>query len=309
MGPCVKSWQPGTGASARYRRSMPLRRLLLPVLALAVLLCLTSAREARAANEAVMVDISQRVNDAWLAKQLPDGALADRFSGGAPSYGYGTAMTGLSIAQYGLRVGDPNRITQGIRISGQQLTHPNEGSFELGIMAQFYNWAQASIPTYPTWVEARPAWEQYLRARAKPKSGDAAVACLSRPECYVNLRLVEAVGNLELLRTGLASDIPGTKLANRDALLASTMRTLSVTVPQNTSRDARRGGGAFAFDQAGIISDPSRNPLAYHTLSSAYMARAIEILGASNAPASLRSAYWASTRALVGLIAPDGDIA
>ncbi len=77
-------------------------------------------------------------------------------------------------------------------------------------------------------------------------------------------------------------------------------------VPLRTDSAVARTGSA-QIERGGILSDPPRNPLAYHALSAAFLGRAVEELDHGTPPRTL-SAFERTNRALLALAAPDGDL-
>src|SRR5687768_11659813 len=76
---------------------------------------------------------------------------------------------------------------------------------------------------------------------------------------------------LELARTGIRSARP-------TATVQRTQRILTHVIPRVQRPELRLRAGAIAVDVAAILSDPARNPLAYHALSCAMVMRAIRLL-------------------------------
>ena len=95
--------------------------------------------------------------------------------------------------------------------------------------------------------------------------------CLLRPKCWSNLKLVDALAILAITRLGIASAVPGTRLSNPAAARAAAIAVINQRVPQvaHRSLSARIRG---TLRRGAVISDPPRDPLAYHALT-AFMLR------------------------------------
>jgi hypothetical protein len=250
---------------------------------------------------AQIAGIANGVAGQWSGHEEGSGALVDPVLG--PVLGtYGIAMTGQSVVVAGLAEGNESLVHDGIASLLSEVAHPDHGSFELVGLSEAYAFDQSELSGDPNWIAARSRIGRFLRRRGQSISDDG--ICFTSPHCYTNLKLVSAVGDLALLRTGLRSGYRHALLADPVGLRAQALAWIHQAV-QNTGRDAYREG-ATAFTGAGILSDPSENPLAYHALSTMMLGKAILMLGA-RAPLDARLAFTRAARALVGLTAPDGD--
>ncbi len=241
--------------------------------------------------------------DEWQAHEQPDGWLEDPVLGPLAST-YGVGMTGQAMVEAGSAGGSEALIAEGLRAEVAEVAHPENGSFELMAIAEAYSWNQAHLTQAPAWLAVQPTIAAFLSEHGSLVSG--ADSCFTVATCYDNLKLVATVGDLALLRTGLTSSRPGALLSNRSKLRAQAFAWLTAAT-RNTGGDARRFG-AFTFAGAGILSDPSQNPLAYHALSTMMLGHVVLALRASTPPA-VRSAFSRAARALLGLMAPDGNVA
>jgi hypothetical protein len=237
----------------------------------------------------------------WTAHELGSGALEDPVLG--PQAGnYGVAMTGQAVVVAGLASSNESLIDDGLESLLSEVRHPNGGGFELLGLSAAYSFDQAHLAGNPSWLAVRGRIARFLR-RHQPTVADLGL-CYTSAHCYSNLKLVAPVADLALLQTGLRG--VGAKALLRDPtpLRRHSLALIHLAV-ENTGTDAYRVG-QDAFAGAGILSDPSENPLAYHALSTMMLGKAILMLGAQ-APADLRQAFARAARALVGLMAPDGD--
>jgi hypothetical protein len=238
----------------------------------------------------------------WADHELKSGALADPVLG--PVTGsYGVAMIGQAMVELGVSSNSPALIADGLQAERSEVSHPNGGSFELLSLAEAYAFNQEYLAHSPAWPKTRTRIGDFLRAHQRLFSEQG--ACFLAADCYDNLKLVAAVADLALLQTGLDSSQHGALLKQPKALHAEALAWLAMAA-KNAGDGATRSG-ATTFADAGILSDPPENPLAYHALSAVMLGRAVLALG-PRAPAKLRSAFWRAADALSGLMAPDGDV-
>jgi hypothetical protein len=235
----------------------------------------------------------------WASHQTPEGWLIDPVLGRATG-SYGLGMTGQSMVLLGVSHGDGALIEAGLRAELAEVAQPDGGGFELLALSEAFAWNDAHLATMGAWEAARATIAAFITDHA-PLVSDAG-DCYSEERCYDNLKLVAAVAELSLLQTGLPDLTLGTPATIRAKALAALTQAA-----KNTGADARRLG-TDPFRGAGILSDPGRSPLAYHVLSTLMLGQAVQNLGAS-APVSVIAAFSRCARALIGLMAPDGDVA
>ena len=235
----------------------------------------------------------------WALHQTPEGWLIDPVLGRATS-SYGLAMTGQSMVALGASEGDAALVEDGLRAELTEAAQPDGGGFELLALSEAFAWNDQHVASMPAWIAARPTIAAFITSHA-PLVSDAG-PCYTDERCYDNLKLVAAIAELSLLQTGL----PDPTLGNPTAIRAKALALLAQAA-KNAGRDARRIGDS-PFRNAGILSDPGRDPLAYHALSTLMLGQAVQSLGAS-APAAVIAAFSRCARALIGLMAPDGDVA
>jgi hypothetical protein len=235
----------------------------------------------------------------WASHQTPEGWLIDPVLGRATG-SYGLGMTGQSMVLLGVSHGDAALIEGGLRAELAEVAQPDGGGFELLALSEAFAWNDAHLANMGAWEAARATIAAFITNHA-PLVSDAG-DCYSEERCYDNLKLVAAVAELSLLQTGLPDLTLGTPATIRAKALAALTQAA-----KNTGADARRLG-TDPFRGAGILSDPGRSPLAYHVLSTLMLGQAVQRLGAS-APVSVIAAFSRCARALIGLMAPDGDVA
>lgn len=237
----------------------------------------------------------------WAGHESPRGAFADPVVGRVVG-DYGVSMMGEALVQAGVNGDNQSLIAAGLEAELSEVAHPDEGGFELLSLSDAYDYDSAKLSGNPAWISVRARLAGFLRRHAAPISDEG--LCYASPHCYTNLKLVSAVAELALLRTGLSGEGKQSLLGNPAAVRAQTLAWLRMAI-QNTGRDAYRAG-SDPFSAAGILSDPTENPLAYHALSTMMLGKAILMLGARTPPAAL-AAFQRTAEALVGLMAPDGD--
>lgn len=239
----------------------------------------------------------------WVGHELKNGSLGDPVLG--PVAGsYGVSMIGQAMVEQGVSTDSAALIADGLRAERAEVSHPNDGSFELLSLSDAYAFDKARLTGNPAWHRARTRIEAFLRSHKQLFSEQG--GCFLSAGCYDNLKLVAAVADLALLGAGINHARHETLLSDPTALRKSALGWLRMAA-RNTGSDATRKG-ATAYSQAGILSDPAQNPLAYHALSTMMLGRAVLALGA-NTPAAVRAAFWRAVGALIGLLAPDGDSA
>ena len=174
----------------------------------------------------------------------------------------------------------------------------------------FQIWLEALAVRNNEWLDAdtRGALAAHLQRFVAPAVGVRARPCQVKPRCYNNLKLVDAVATLQLVRTGLSSPVAGTRLADPARFEEAARAFLAERVPAVVQPNLRLSSGALDVTDAAVLSDPLSNPLAYHTLSAALLVRAVRVLGVEAAPSTrlaARRALWA----LVALADPLGTVA
>lgn len=135
--------------------------------------------------------------------------------------------------------------------------------------------------------------------------GAKAQACHADAGCYSNLKLVEAIADLELLATGVRG--AGGKLDDRAALDGRARATLEQVRGLASGGRATWRSGTEVQQRLAVLSDPPNQPLAYHALSTAAYARATARLRGADRRDAASLLERLATYAL-GVVAPDGDL-
>ncbi len=251
--------------------------------------------------------IADEVVERWASMQRVDGRFPD------PIYGvggdYGTAMLGYAMLRRGAQQGDKALIQGGLDALLAQVDIPAGGAFELLVLARAYRWASGALPGNPLaaamWAKAGPRLAADLARRGPITSQSGSAKCYADARCYNNLKLVSSLASVELLGTGLTAATPTALLADA-GLLGRVLHRAGSRVPKEVGADVSRDGAAPIFG-GGVLSDPPRNPLAYHALSTMMLGELNAALG-DRAPKSAQLAFERASRALLALAAPDGDL-
>jgi hypothetical protein len=235
--------------------------------------------------------VSRALGSALTSQQRADGSLRDVFSDDGSSR-YGDAIAGYALIQTGTRDRDRALALSGIRAvdAATRTTHgwTTTRCFELWGVAAAYNVVHARLRHLPQARAALERWAGWLRQQR---------TTYLQMDGFGNKFIVDAVGVLEAQRTGLSSQVPGTILGSgRSAARQQAVALIAERVP------AEVRGRRYP-----VLSDPRNYPIAYHGLSYAAYARAVELLGAdagetAGVLAALGRTAWAAT-------APDGEIA
>jgi len=237
----------------------------------------------------------------WPRLQYSDGRYRNWLGGGTR---YGEALLGYALLETGIRERRARYVTAGLRSVTWAVTRPQgfrdrESVFENMAVAGAYNFARQRLRGDRRFQRVRGRWASFLR-RVTPVS--LFYYSPDNPR-FGNHYIIEAIGMLELFRTGLRSDRPAAALGGQRARArAGTLRLLLSTIPRLASRGASRAAGAQTF----VLSDRPDSPLAYQGLSVGAYARALDLLGGATTRRA-REVLQQAARASWVLTAPDGD--
>lgn len=250
--------------------------------------------------------IADEVVRRWASLQRVDGRFPDPLYG--PGGDYGTAMLGYAMLRRGHEEADKALIRGGLDAIMAQVDVPAGGAFELLVLARAYRWADGALPSNPLaasmWAKAGPRLAADLAARGAVSS-NASAKCYADARCYNNLKLVSSLASLELQGTGIKPSSASSLLSD-PGLLGRVLHRVGSRIPKETGNDVTRAGEA-PLGGGGLLSDPPRNPFAYHALSTMMLGEVLDELGPA-APAAATNAYERATRALLVLAAPNGDL-
>jgi hypothetical protein len=273
------------------------RRLLL----IALIASLGPAASARASSAPAWGGISDRIGGAMQQLQQPDGSLSEYLSGTPQPYG--EAMVGYGLLLRGVRTGDQRAVEAGLRgvsysVQPGLRAGPGLDSVfkQLGVAAA-YALADEQLTGDERFESRREGWAAWLRQVR-------AVHLYSPARGTSNKHLVEAVAQLELLRSGISPGEPGTVLADPAGTRERVEALINGRWPAAVAAQSRRG----PLGPMAVSSDAPTHPLAYHALALAMADRAVTLLGTDAEPAA-RDALARMARASWALTAPDGDLA
>jgi hypothetical protein len=153
----------------------------------------------------------------------------------------------------------------------------------------------------------RAVLQRNVASWGKLHAAGIAQRCYVKPSCFNNYKLVDALLNLELARTGLHSRRGDARLAHPAELRRRSLHWLGAALPSAVPATARVRVPGQGVKQAGLLTDPGALPLAYHSLCTAFAVRAMRLAG-NDAPVGLRSAAHRALWALVGIAAPNGEV-
>src|SRR3954453_13714973 len=230
----------------------------------ALAMCLLAPASAQAFTAASGRAAADRAAVAWgLHHQQRDGAFVDYVSG-RPTYGYSGVMLGYGVLRAGVRAGAHGLIRRGFRAIDAVLSsdHPQRGVFDSLANSTAYAFAARSLAHDRWFMALRPRWEAYLESISKPyiKSTNLQ-ACTDDPVCFHNHEAGGAFGDLQLLRTGLRSPVPGANRADPAALRSSALGVLSSQIPAAAGRASSLSFGGRSSTGLGLLSDIGTWPL------------------------------------------------
>ncbi len=246
----------------------------------------------------------------WAGHQRPNGQLIDPVK---TINTYGAPMIGQSMIETGVASGNPTLVDAGIKAELNQIKNPDTAGFNTGFevfsMADSYVWNNKNLAENPTWQTANADIANFLHELSDFEVGESkdnnVAKCFENTDCYYNLKLVKVLADIEL-KTAQITPKKASTAANNKANVSA--NTVLQQASKHTGKNARFMGENMSFEDAGILSDPPRNPLAYSAFSSMILGHIIERQGYQNASPSLKKMFDRSVRALVGFMSPDGDV-
>ena len=244
---------------------------------------------------------ADRIAERWAALQRPDATFPDSIRPDTHTWGrYGQAGVGYGLMLAGIRGGRPEWVEAGARAQAYAIVRALDRSsvFESMLIASGYNLLRLRAPASPTFAAQRALWEDYLRT-IEPVN-----ARVDAPRLPSNKYLVEAVAYFELARSGLRSPIPGTALHHRGWARRRGLDIVNRLVPGRV----RAMHGSVRGQSVTALSDRITQPLAYHSLTAALLARAIDVAGRGVSRAA-RRALRVGVRTIWAFQGPDGDLA
>lgn len=274
------------------------RRLRLPVLALAALVLAAPAAAHADGSLRDRIDaVAEPAMEALVRAQDDDGTFADTTKGRVGANGLTKA--GFAAAHQARRLpGDAGRAQLQRRVARAGLGGSNV--LDKWALALWAADARAAGDPLAARLDAN------LRTLGRLHAPGVADACFQRPDCFNNYSLVSRVLDLELTASGLRSSVRGSRLA-RPGLRRDALRWLARVLPGTTSRSGRVLAPGAGLRTSAALSDPSRYPLAYQTLCTALLTRAVA-LGGRDTPKAVRALHRAALWELVAFTAPNGEV-
>jgi hypothetical protein len=287
----------------RVHGSLRTRALVLALAGAFAAFAATMATPAQAKTAADWRALADRIAAPWPKLQKGEGELIDYMDeytnpGGKPGgTRYGDALMGYALIQTGLRQNNRAYIDTGIR-SLSWATDPNryfapdarsdDSVFEQWGVAAAYNLARVKLKGDSVWEKHRDRWETWLKKQKTVRFGTG--------RRFSNHDLVEAVMVLELINSGLTSDIPNAVVGGSRAQAEKQVLQLVNTQAPNVV-----GSRNPAF-----ISDPPDMPAAYHALSFGLYSHLVSRLG-DRANLRARHVVRRSADGSWRMAAPDAD--
>jgi hypothetical protein len=274
-----------------------------------VILFFSVAAVASADNQSVnglSSDITQLVNEdalAWQQHEQPNGLFADPFDGVVS--GYGVSMLGEEMASVGITTGDESLVDGGLLAESSVSAFPENGSFELLSVSDNILDGNLVFESDPRWTALEPQLAANLSIRQNPVTGGTASdACFSSNACYDNLKLVQALGELAALDTGVQGQAQvGALLDNREQLRSQAFQLLTQRVPHEATDNAHVLGQSI---KEGILSDPTRDPLAYDVLSAFMLGKLEEYTPVM--PSADKKVFLEIANGIVDWMSPSGNV-
>lgn len=259
-----------------------------------------------------MSRLAGRIAAPWVDRRSELGLFVDPITGGA-GHGYGPAMLAEALIRAGDRLENRRLLRAGLRAlsvnSARAVDDGRRGNpLELFAIASAYNWAESNLADDADWKRAAAGPRRYLRSWERSSVGEDAQACFASPACWSNYKIIDAAGVLLLLDTGLEPASPAARLADPERARAGALAILERDLPRSIGRKAEARGREGTLGGLGILSDQPTYPLAYHAMSVAALARALQALG-DDAPAEARELFRRAMLAQAAYAAPDGDVA
>ena len=271
-----------------------------------------AAVKAQKAAGAQLSALAARIAAPWVRRRAESGLFVDPISGGA-GHGYGPAMLAEALIRDGARRGDRRMLRAGLKAlsvnAGRAADDGNPGNpLELLAIASAYRWAEGNLADDPDWRKTRAGPRRYLREWEFSEVGRAAQGCFVDPSCWNNYKIVDATGVLLLLDTKLEPATSRARLAHPEQARAAAVAVLERALPLAIGRGAEARTPSGTLTGLGLLADQPTYPLAYHALSVAALARALDVLGDDAPPAAVEN-FRRAMVAEASYMAPDGDVA
>ena len=278
----------------RYGLTIILGALLLPVL-----LAPAAAAQPPTAGSlsAEIRTVLDRTASQWAGMMSPEGDYLNPFAADlARGHGsFSPPMLSYALQRAGLRTGNRALVAAAERAWPRSVDPARASAFDM--LGAAYAYRRLALSG-----ARRTQLASYMSRYGIPING---LRCLMRPECYSNLKLVDALAVLAITGAGVSSADPGSRLANAAAARAAAARLVNLRIPQVVDHAVRVRVGSRRL-RGSVLSDPPADPLAYHALSTFMLSEAVTELGPA-AKGKARRVLRETMSALAALVAPDGD--
>jgi len=277
-----------------------------PLAALAVAGLLFGAVPASASSADPVADFTARAAAPWPGLQKPDGSFPDYIRAFSPTNSdrYGEAMLGAALIRQGTSTNSRRLVGSGLKAIDWVLHQPpstDSSTRRFENLALVEAWlalgrpgVRAAVPRALT-----TAWRERL-AGIEVSQLDA-MWKLPRNQALIDQLIV-----LELVSTGIASQVPGSVLENPDAARSAAVASIA----QLLSDTAVPVSAETEVGPARLLGDSPDFPPAYHALTLAMLSRLAGLIGFAPAVEELvRSRLAAAVNAAALVVAPDGDFA
>jgi hypothetical protein len=259
-----------------------------------------------------MAGLASRIGRPWLDRRAESGLFIDPITQGA-GHGYGPAMLAEVLMRDGARRDDRRMLAAGMHAleenANRAANDDQAGNpLELFATASAYRWAERKLAGDRAWQRRRAEVQDYLRRWEFGEVGAAAQRCFASPTCWSNYKIIDVAATLLLLDSGLDAATPAALLARPDEARMRVMSVLEHALPRAMNTGAEARGSAGTLRGLGLLSDQPTYALAYHALSVAALARALQLLG-EEAPPVARDRFRAAMLAGTAFAGPDGDVA
>ena len=269
---------------------------------------------ARAAQSNIGMEMSRlaaRIAAPWVDRRAETGLFVDPITGGA-GHGYGPAMLAEVLIREGSETDDRRMLRAGLEaLSVNASIAATDGSpgnpLELFAIASAYRWGERNLGDDPDWRRWSQGPRKYLQTWESAAVGRAAQRCFVAPSCWNNYKIVDAASVLLLLDTGLKPASAAARLADPEGAHAAALSILERDLPRAIGHRASARGRTGTLTGLGLLADQPTYPLAYHAMSVAALARALQVLG-DRAPATARESFRRAMLAQASFMGPDGDV-
>lgn len=275
----------------------PKLTLILCALLLAATAAPAAARPTAAGVAADVRALIDRSAAQWAGLTTPEGDFLNPFPADlARGHGsFAPPMLSYALERAGQRSGARAPVAAAERAWPRSVDPVRASAFDM--VGAAYAYRQLTLS-----AARRTQLAGYMSRYGIPTNG---FRCLIRPDCYSNLKLVDALAVLAITGAGIRSATPGSRLSDPVLARRGAARVVNRRIPAvidhgvviRVGRDRMRGT---------TLSDPPSDPLAYHALSTFMLSEAIGQLG-PDARRPARRALRQTRDALVALVAPDGD--